>query len=93
MTHATSIVRLVFLVISSFPDNSLLDDRQDELQGFAPPIRVIVAEIAQNMNDNHLAAQFVRASLHRQHNPVKLCQSYTKLGELLMAEKNLDSSD
>jgi hypothetical protein len=45
------------------------------------------------MNDNHLAAQFVRASLHRHHNPLKLCQSYTKLGELLMAEKILDSSD
>jgi hypothetical protein len=45
------------------------------------------------MNDNHLAAHFVHASLQRHHNPVKLCQSYTKLGELLMAEGILDFSD
>ena len=92
MTHATSIVQPVFLVISS-PDNSLLDDRKDEIHGFAPPACVIIAAIAQNMNDNHLAAQFVRAALHRHHNPVKLCQSYTKLGELLMVEKVLDPGD
>jgi hypothetical protein len=83
-TYATPIVKPVFVVTSSFPDNSLLDDRKDELHGFAPPIRVIIADIAQNMNDNLLAAQFVRTSLQRHHNPVKLCQSYTKLGELLM---------
>ena len=83
---------MVILLFPS-PDNPLLDDRQDEVQGLAPAARVTVSEIAQNMNDNHLAAQFVRASLHRHYNPVKLCQSYTKLGELLMAEKVLDSSD
>jgi hypothetical protein len=68
----------------SFPDNALLDDRKDELYGFVPPARVITAEIAQHTDDKHLAAQSVRASLHHHHNPVKLCQSYTKLGELLM---------
>ena len=83
------------MVTFLFPslDNPLLDDRKDEVHGFAPPIRVIIADIAQHMNDNHLAAQFVRASLQRHHNPVKLCQSYTRLGELLMAEEILNSSD
>jgi hypothetical protein len=85
------------LVTLLFPslDNPLLGDKQDELHGFAPTARVIVSEIAQNMNDSRLAAQFVRASLHRQHNPVKLSQSYNKLGELLllMTEEESDSSD